>query len=159
VPAEVPPIAQIPATPYGTWEIVRRGEGLAILAVGTMVGPALEAARQLPEIGVHPTVVNCRYLKPYDRAMLADLVRDHRNILVVEEGSVVNGFGAYITSVIAAMDSAARVIIHGVPDDFIDQAPRARQLALLGLDARGIAQRTSDAFGLESSRGTHLRAV
>jgi hypothetical protein len=50
-------------------------------------------------------------------------------------------------------------VAHGVPDHFVDQAPRARQLAAIGLDARGIAQRASEAFGMESSRGTHLRAV
>jgi 1-deoxy-D-xylulose-5-phosphate synthase len=91
--------------------------------------------------------------------VLAQIVADHRNILVVEEGTVVNGFGAHMTAVIAAMDSSVRVVSHGVPDDFVDQASRARQLAQLGLDARGIAQRTSEAFGLESSRGAHLRAV
>jgi Deoxyxylulose-5-phosphate synthase len=78
---------------------------------------------------------------------------------VVEEGTVVNGFGSHMAAVIAETDSSVRVVAHGVPDDFVDQAPRAKQLALLGLDARGIAQRASDAFGLESSRGTHLRAV
>jgi hypothetical protein len=57
------------------------------------------------------------------------------------------------------MDSSVRVVTHGVIDDFVDQAPRSKQLALLGLDATGIARRASDAFALESSRGTHLRAV
>jgi deoxyxylulose-5-phosphate synthase len=52
-----------------------------------------------------------------------------------------------------------KVVTHGVSDDIIEQAPRAKQLAQLGLDARGIAQRVSAAFGTESSRGAHLRAV
>jgi deoxyxylulose-5-phosphate synthase len=64
-----------------------------------------------------------------------------------------------MAAVIGEMDSSVRVVAHGVPDDFVDQAPRAKQLARLGLDAHGIAQRVGDAFGLESSRGTHLRAV
>jgi 1-deoxy-D-xylulose-5-phosphate synthase len=166
-PDIVPPAAEIQEIPHATWETLRRGtsagrdaaNAVAILAVGTMVLPSLAAAEILNESGTSVTVVNCRYLKPYDEQALSDIVRDHHNILVVEEGTAVNGFGAYMTSVIAAMDSSARVVSHGVPDDFVDQAPRARQLAALGLDARGIAQRTTDAFGLESSRGTHLRAV
>ena len=105
------------------------------------------------------TVVNCRYLKPHDASALEDVVRGHHNILVVEEGSVVNGFGAYMSRVIGEIEAEAKVVAHGVPDDFIDQAPRSKQLALIGLDARGIAKRASDAFGLESTRGTHLRAV
>jgi len=166
-PDVVQPAAEIEAIPHATWEVLRRSnsagrdaeKAVAILAVGTMVLPSLAAAEILNESGASVTVVNCRYLKPYDKRALADIVRDHRNILIVEEGTVANGFGAYMTSIIAATDPSARVVTHGVPDDFIDQAPRTRQLALLGLDARGIAQRTSDAFGLESSRGTHLRAV
>jgi 1-deoxy-D-xylulose-5-phosphate synthase len=173
-PDTVPPAAEIDAIPHGTWEILRRGnaagrdadKAVAILAVGTMVLPSVAAAEILNESGVSVTVVNCRYLKPHDERVLAEVVRDHRNILVVEEGTVVNGFGAHISAVIGELDPSVKVVAHGVPDHLVDQAPRARQLAALGLDARGIAQRTSDAFGMESdafgmesSRGTHLRAV
>jgi deoxyxylulose-5-phosphate synthase len=54
---------------------------------------------------------------------------------------VVNGFGAYMAGVIGKLDPAVRVATHGVPDRFIEQAPRARQLAAVGLDAAGIASR------------------
>jgi 1-deoxy-D-xylulose-5-phosphate synthase len=165
-PDIVPPAAEIDAVPHASWEILRRGSGprdsgqsVAILAVGTMVLPSLAAADILNESGVNVTVVNCRYLKPHDAKALSDVVRDHRNVLVVEEGTVVNGFGAYMSRVVAELDPAVKVVAHGVPDDFVDQASRSKQLALIGLDARGIAKRASDAFGLESSRGTHLRAV
>jgi 1-deoxy-D-xylulose-5-phosphate synthase len=104
-------------------------------------------------------VVNCRYLKPHDERVLAEIVRDHRNVLVVEEGTIVNGFGSHMAAVIGEMDASVKVVTHGVPDDFIDQAPRAKQLAQLGLDGRGIAKRASAAFGMQSLRGTHLRAV
>ena len=166
-PDIVPPTGEIEAIPHGSWEVLRRSssagrdpeEPIAILAVGTMVLPSLAAADILDESGLSVTVVNCRYLKPYDERVLAQVVADHRNIFVVEEGTAVNGFGSYMTAVVAAMDPSVRVATHGVPDGFVDQAPRTRQLALLGLDASGIAQRASDAFRLESTRGTHLRAV
>jgi 1-deoxy-D-xylulose-5-phosphate synthase len=117
------------------------------------------AAEILNDSGVSVTVVNCRYLKPHDERALSEIVRDHRNILVVEEGTIVNGFGAHMAAVVGEMDSSIKVVAHGVRDDFIDQAPRAKQLARLGLDGRGIAQRASAAFGMENLRGTHLRAV
>ena len=165
-PDIVPPASEIEAVAHGSWEILRsapagrdRNAAVAILAVGTMVLPALAAAEILQELGTAATVVNCRYLKPHDSAVLAEIVRDHANILVVEEGTVVNGFGAHLSAVVAEMDAAVRVVAHGVRDEFIEQAPRAKQLSLLGLDARGIADRAVGAFGLESSRGTHLRAV
>jgi 1-deoxy-D-xylulose-5-phosphate synthase len=166
-PDVVPPAGEIEAVPHASWEVLRRSaatardpdHAIAILAVGTMVIPSMAAAEILNDGGAGVTVVNCRYLKPHDERVLAEIVRDHRNILVVEEGTMVNGFGAHMAAVIAELDASIKVVAHGVSDDYIDQAPRAKQLALLGLDARGIAQRASAAFGVENLRGTHLRAV
>jgi 1-deoxy-D-xylulose-5-phosphate synthase len=135
------PIADIPPVPYGTWDVVRKGADVAVLAVGTTVLPALAAAETLAAEGLNITVVNCRFLKPYDQLTLAALLTDHRQVLVVEEGTVINGFGAYMTTVVAGMDGGARVHVHGVPDRFIEQASRARQLSITGLDAVGIAER------------------
>ena len=162
-PDIVPAMSEIAAVPYGSWEIVRQGSGVrdsaggfAILAVGTMVSPALVAAELLSG-EVSATVVNCRFMKPYDEAMLAEIVAQHRHILIVEEGTVVNGFGAYMAAEIARIDPAARVMAHGVPDAFIEQAPRARQLAGVGLDAPGIAARAM-LLRKSDGRGARLRA-
>jgi 1-deoxy-D-xylulose-5-phosphate synthase len=106
-----------------------------------MVGPSLAAADALAADGLNVTVVNCRYLKPYDEVTLAAVLAEHKQILVVEEGTVVNGFGAFMASVVARYDSTVRVFAHGVPDRVIHAAPRARQLAACGLDATGIANR------------------
>jgi 1-deoxy-D-xylulose-5-phosphate synthase len=86
-------------------------------------------------------VVNCRYLKPYDRTTLTALLATHQQLLVVEEGTVVNGFGAYMASVVSAMDPGVRVHAHGVPDRIVYAASRPKQLAQVGLDADGIAAR------------------
>ena len=133
--------AVLDPVPYATWEVLRRGSDVAILAVGTMVRPSLAAANALAAEGINVTVVNCRFLKPYDEVTLAAILADHRHVLVVEEGTVVNGFGAFISSVIARHDASVRVSVHGVPDRVIHAAPRARQLAACGLDAAGIAER------------------
>jgi len=134
-------IETITPVPYGTWDVLRRGRDVAILAVGTMVGPSMEAAETLAAEGLSVTVVNCRYLKPHDEVTLQALLSNHRYFLAVEEGTVVNGFGAYIATVIARLDPAARVAAHGMPDRFIEQASRKRQLASMGLDPSGIADR------------------
>jgi 1-deoxy-D-xylulose-5-phosphate synthase len=163
-PDIVPPMAEIEAVPYGTWEMLKRGAaardsggGLAILAVGTMVIPALAAAEILAGEGISATVVNCRFMKPYDEAMLEEILAENRYLLVVEEGTVVNGFGAYMSSVVGRIDPAVRVMAHGVPDAFIEQAPRARQLAGVGLDAAGIAARAR-VLRLADAHGARLRA-
>ena len=141
VPDEVPAMSDIAAVPFATWEVVRQGKDVAILAVGTMVGTSLAAADTLAADGLDVTVVNCRYLKPYDEVTLAAILSNHRQILVVEEGTVVNGFGAFMTAVIARHDASVRVHAHGVPDRIIYAASRTKQLASLGLDAAGIANR------------------
>jgi 1-deoxy-D-xylulose-5-phosphate synthase len=140
VPGAVPAMSEIEATPHATWEVLHRGGEVAILAVGTMVGPSLAAAELLGAEGLDVTVVNCRYLKPYDQVTLDAILASHRQILVVEEGTVVNGFGAYMSTVIARHDAGVRVRTHGVPDRIIYAASRAKQLQSLGLDAAGIAE-------------------
>jgi len=152
-PDRVPALASIEPVPYATWEVVRRGSDVAILAVGTMVLPAIAAADTLAADGLNVTVVNCRYLKPYDEVTLAAVLADHKHILTVEEGTVVNGFGAFMSSVIGRYDPAVRVAVHGVPDRVIRAAARARQLASCGLDAAGIAERVRALLESEAMAG------
>jgi 1-deoxy-D-xylulose-5-phosphate synthase len=148
VPAEVPPIAQVQPVPHGSWELLRKGDKAAILAVGTMVLPALAAATTLAADGIDATVVNCRFLKPYDRAMLEELVRTHAAVVTVEEGALTNGFGAFMAREIDALagESAAngrmvRVDSMGIPDRLVEHGGRDELLRELGLDAAGIAAR------------------
>jgi len=148
-----PPLAEIRAVPEGTWEVLRQGGDFVILAVGTMVLPSLAAASELAGEGIEVSVVDCRYLKPYDEVTLTAVLAHHKHVLVVEEGTVVNGFGAYMAQVIGNLDPSVRVAVHGVPDRFIDQAPRKRQLELLGLDAPGIARRVRALHGSEALTG------
>ena len=152
-PDAPPRIAAIPPVPFGTWEVLRRGSEVAILAVGTMVLPSLAAAETLAAEGLKVTVVNCRFMKPYDELTLAAVVNDHAQILVVEEGTVINGFGSLMASEVAKLDPDVRVWTHGVPDRFIEQAARARQLALVGLDAAGIADRVRALHASEAVAG------
>jgi 1-deoxy-D-xylulose-5-phosphate synthase len=153
VPAPVPDIAEIAPTPHATWEVMRHGSEVAILAVGTMVEHSLAAAQRLGADGLDVTVVNCRYLKPHDEVTLAAILANHRQILVVEEGTVVNGFGAYLSAIIERHDPTVRVHTHGVPDRIIYSAPRTKQLAMLGLDAAGIADRVRALHETEALAG------
>jgi 1-deoxy-D-xylulose-5-phosphate synthase len=143
----------VAAVPHATWEVLRRGERVAILAVGTMVGESLKAADALAAEGLPVTVVNCRYLKPYDETTLNALLATHQQLVVVEEGTVVNGFGAYMASVVAAHDPVVRVHALGVPDRIIYAASRPRQLAQCGIDAAGIAARVRAVHESEALAG------
>ena len=152
-PDVVGPIREIAPLAVGSWEVLQKGREVAILAVGTMVQPSLAAAAALANEGLHVTVVNARFLKPYDEAMLQVLLADHQAFLVVEEGTVVNGFGAFMASVVERLDPSVRVIAHGVPDRIVYAASRARQLAACGLDAAGIAERVRAVHGSEAIAG------
>ena len=140
-PAEPRPAAEIPAVPYGTWEQLRRGGEVAILAAGTMVLPAVQAAELLAADGIECGVVNCRFLKPLDTAMLESLAQRCRVLVTVEEGTIVNGFGAFLAETLQTTHPEVRVVALGVPDRLIEQAPRAEQLEAFGLTAAGIARR------------------
>ncbi len=135
------PMREIPAVPYGTWTVPRQGRELAILAVGTMVNTALAAAEELAADGFDITVVNCRYLKPYDEVTLNAILSDHTHVLTLEEGTVVNGFGAFMSATIRRLAPHVRVSVHGVPDRIVYAAARARQLAQCGLDVPGVVAR------------------
>jgi 1-deoxy-D-xylulose-5-phosphate synthase len=140
-PAEPRPAAEIAPVPYGTWERLRRGKEVAILAVGTMVAPAVQAAELLAADGVDCGVVNCRFIKPLDTAMLESLGQEYRVLVTVEEGTIVNGFGAFLAETLQTTHPEVRVVALGVPDRLIEQAPRAEQLETYGLTAAGIARR------------------
>ncbi|WP_396213991.1 1-deoxy-D-xylulose-5-phosphate synthase [Gemmatimonas sp.] len=154
VSPDVPPaMSDIAPTPYGTWEVLRKGKEMAILAVGTMVAPSLAAAQTLATEGFDVTVVNCRYLKPYDEVTLAAILADHTHILTVEEGVVTNGFGPYMSAIIHRHSPSVRTAVHGVPDKIVYAAPRKKQLAELGLDAAGIANRVRALHETEALAG------
>jgi 1-deoxy-D-xylulose-5-phosphate synthase len=140
-PAEPRPASEIPAVPYGTWEQLRSGKDVAILAVGTMVQAAQQAAELLAADGIGCAVINARFLKPLDHAMLELLLQEHRTLVTLEEGTIVNGFGAYLAETLQTTHPEVRVVALGIPDRLIEQAPRAEQLEACGLTAAGIARR------------------
>ena len=152
-PDVVPEMSKVSAVPYATWEVLQRGREVAILAVGTMVNMALAAADALRVEGLDVTVVNCRFLKPYDEVTLNAVLADHTQVLTVEEGALVNGFGAYMSAIIQRLAPTVRVATHGVPDRIVYAASRAKQLASLGLDASGIADRVRALHESEAMAG------
>lgn len=149
-PADPRRVADVEPVPYGTWEVLRGGKDLAILAVGTMVQPGLAAAEQLAAEGLDCSVVNCRFLKPLDTGLLELLTQEHKIVVTVEEGTVVNGFGAYLAEVLQTIHPEVRVLALGVPDRLVEQAPRAEQLEWFGLTAQGIARRIRTLHSEES---------
>ena len=151
-PTDPNPIASVPPVPYGTWEMLRAGTDVALLGVGTLALPALEAAEALAAEGINAAAVNARFLKPFDESMLAQLLASCRLLVTAEEGAVVNGFGASLARRVQELNPDVRVITMGVADELMVQAPRAEQLARQGLTAQGIVARVRAALALSSVR-------
>jgi 1-deoxy-D-xylulose-5-phosphate synthase len=106
-----------------------------------MCQPALAAAEELAAEGLDVTVVNCRFLKPIDRELLDALLHEHRLLVTVEDGVVTNGFGASLAGLVETVAPETRVVPLGAPDRTYEHAPRAEQLAEVGLTGAGIAAR------------------
>ena len=139
-PSAAPPAAEVGAVDYGTWEMLRQGKDCAVLAVGVMCQPAMQAAERLAAEGLDVSVVNCRFIKPVDREMLETITAEHRLLVTVEDGVAVNGFGAHVSSVVHDMAPEVRVRVMGAPDRTFEHAARASQLASAGLTAEEIAE-------------------
>jgi 1-deoxy-D-xylulose-5-phosphate synthase len=121
------------ALPLGTAEVKRPGKAIAILAFGTMVSPALEAAEVLDA-----TLVNMRFVKPLDVGLLREMAANHRLLVTVEENVVAGGAGAGIAETLAALGEHTPVVHYGLPDRLIQHGSREEMLADAGLTKEGI---------------------
>lgn len=127
---------ELSTLPIGKGEIRRHGKKVAILAFGSMVAPALEAAELLDA-----TVANMRFVKPLDEALVLDLARNHDYLVTVEENAVMGGAGSAVSECLAAHRCLVPVLHLGLPDRFLEHGSREELLAEVGLDARGIRLR------------------
>jgi 1-deoxy-D-xylulose-5-phosphate synthase len=126
--------------PLGKGEVLRRGKDGAILAVGTMVQPALEAALALAAEGLDLSVVNARFIKPLDRELILSLARETGRLFTAEENAIQGGFGTAVLELLEEEGvEGVAVTRFGYPDRFIEQGEQPELRALYGLDAAGIA--------------------
>jgi len=145
--AGVAPLAALDGLPFGKGEIRRERKGeadgkaprIAILAFGTLLYPALEVGEV-----IDATVVNMRWVKPIDEALLREVAERHDALVTVEEGALMGGAGSAVLEAFHAHGVQRPVLCLGLPDVFIEHGDPARLLALQGLDAAGI-QRSIEA--------------
>jgi len=121
------------ALPVGKAEIRRRGGRVALLAFGSMVTPAEVAGERLDA-----TVINMRFVKPIDEALLLEVAQHHELLVTVEENSVHGGAGSAVTELLDSRGVSSRLLHLGLPDRFMEQGTREELLEQCGLDAAGI---------------------
>jgi 1-deoxy-D-xylulose-5-phosphate synthase len=129
--------AGLEALPIGKGEIRRHTAGthkrIAILAFGTLLHPALEAA-----VSLDATVVNMRWAKPLDVELLLRVAAEHDALVTLEDGSVMGGAGSAVSEALSAAGVEKPMLHLGLPDVFIEHGDPVKLMALQGLDAAGI---------------------
>lgn len=137
--ADIAPLA------WGTWEWLTKPTDMVVLATGSLVYSALDVADRLRERGIELSVINARFLKPFDQELLAQVARDARVIFTAEEGTIRGGFGQAIADYLFGVGFTGRFKSIAAPDQFVTHGEREQLLADVGLDVAGL-QRTIEAI-------------
>jgi len=144
---------------WGTWEYLTRLNDIVVLAVGTMVVQAQKAARQLPDdIANRLCIVNARFVKPWDRAVLHEVMEHARAIVTIEENQLVGGFGEGVGRYLIEAGYDGRFKSLGIPDRFVQHGDRNDLLKEVGLGVDDIAD-TIVALADDHSGGGLLRKL
>jgi len=124
----------------GKGEIVKKGKDVAILAVGNMVENSLNSEKYLEEYGINAEIINARFIKPLDRELMYDVFKRFDKIITIEDNTIVGGFGSAVAEFAAENNLKSDILIHGIPDRFIDHAKPEELHEDLRIDAKGIAE-------------------
>jgi 1-deoxy-D-xylulose-5-phosphate synthase len=128
--------------PIGKAEIRRHGHAIALLAFGAMVAPCTAVADTLDA-----SLVNMRFVKPLDEALVLQLARDHAAIVTIEDNAIAGGAGSAVAELLAAHAINVPILHLGLPDRFLEHASREQLLSEAGLDAAGIEAAVRARFG------------
>lgn len=138
----VPVKKDLVALPWGKAEVRVTGRRIALLAFGSMLEPAVQAGS-----AIGATVVNMRFVKPMDTALLAELATTHDAFVTVEEHVVMGGAGSAVSEALHGLSITRPILQLGLPDINIDHGEQKKLLALQGLDAEGIRTAIQNRFG------------
>lgn len=141
VPEEEMPVA-VEEIPVGSWEVLRPEAAVTLLAVGSMVMPAMAAADALREEGIEIGVVNCRFVRPMDETVLTRVMRTASLVVTLEENALQGGFGSQVSRWMDERGGPSRpeILVLGLPDSFVTHGSRQRLLEECGLRAHQILE-------------------
>lgn len=129
----------------GRSEMIYRGKGIALLAVGSMVKTAEAVRKKLLEDGDNPTLVNARFVKPLDKKMLDSLAKDHEVIVTMEENVKSGGFGSAVVEYLHTAYPEVQVLSAALPDVFMEHGSPEKLKEKAGIDAGSIYNRIKEA--------------
>ena len=138
------------ALSIGRGELLREGNDLVIVAYGSMVAPAMETATLLESAGLSASVINARFLRPLDQALIHPLARRVSRVVTMEEGTLSGGFGAAVLESLNDHDINVPVLRIGIPDQLVDHATPQQSKEALGLTPKQMSLKIQQRFGLGS---------
>ena len=131
----------------GRGELLTDGDDLLIVAYGAMVTPAMATAGLLQEKGLRAAVINARFLRPLDEALILPLAKRIGKVVTMEEGALAGGFGAAVVETLSDHDVLVPVLRIGIPDVLVDHASPEQSKQSLGLTPPQMAERIIGRFG------------
>ncbi len=141
--------------PIGKAEVVKHGNGVAILAFGSSLEPSTEVASR-----IGASLVNMRFIKPLDADVITEMAQNHNLLVTVEENAVSGGAGSGVNELLAAAGITVNILNIGIPDRYIEHGSRKDCLAMAGLDANGIMEqvnaRLKQLHTTQSASGSNL---
>jgi 1-deoxy-D-xylulose-5-phosphate synthase len=141
----VPMDEKLKELPIGKGEVVRTGNDLTIIAIGSAVAPALEAAWLLHGKGIDCSVVDARFAKPLDSDLILESVSKTKRLVTVEENVLAGGFGSAVLTLLSSI-AGVRALRIGIPDEYVEHGAQEILRANYSLNADGIAQRILSFF-------------
>ena len=129
--------------PIGSWEVIRQGTDIVILAVGPQVYEALEAAETLVQNGIACEVVNCRFIKPMDTAYLKSIIGRFKQVITIEEGVRTGGFGESVSAWLSSNGYKNQINLISLPDKFVEHGSRIELLNQCSINKEGIIDAVS----------------
>jgi 1-deoxy-D-xylulose-5-phosphate synthase len=142
---DIPLTTELHQLPIGKAEIIKQGEDIVIIGIGSTVMPSLEAAEQLALWGTDAMVINARFAKPLDTELILDAANHAKKMVIVEENVLSGGFGAAVLELLEKAEASdVKVKRLGIPDEFVTHGKQDFLRALYHLDALGIAKECAD---------------
>jgi 1-deoxy-D-xylulose-5-phosphate synthase len=129
------------ALPIGKGELLREGDQLVLVAIGTLVAPALAAAARLEAEGIACAVINARFIKPLDRELIGHWARQTRKVVALEEGCGPGGFTSAVAELLADEGICRPLLRCAIPDHLVQHGDQARLMDEQGLSVEALVRR------------------
>lgn len=134
------PVNDFEEIPVGKGEIIKTGEDVCILAIGNMVINSLKSSEILKQKGIDVEVINMRFVKPLDADLLKYALGKFHKIITIEDNSIIGGFGSAVSEFAEQYRYKNDILLHGLPDKFIEHGKPDELYCMLKMDASGIAE-------------------